>query len=221
LPGAIFIKNSVLSPYTSFLFNLFNYLLNNIGTCCFKPHDNLFAMKTAKLYSILLMVVCSVTGGFAPQGVIQGRIYNANNNEPVEFAIIAIYGTSIGSISDLDGNFLFTGLEPGYVKLRVSSVGFETYVSEAIEVTNARKVFMEIPNINHFAAQGASGGPVGIRKRLISGILSEHQILPLPLTDPWATIPPTLYLTGVLTFSSFFNCLNSPFYLNTTTTSLK
>jgi hypothetical protein len=87
----------------------------------------------------------SLTGVFAQQGVIQGRIYNANNNEPVQFATIAIYGTSIGSISDLDGNFLFTGLEPGYIELRVSSVGFESYVSEAIEVTNARKVFMEIP----------------------------------------------------------------------------
>ena len=81
------------------------------------------------------------------QGIIEGRVYNAKNNEPVEFATIAIFGTSIGSISDLDGNFLFTGLEPGYVELRVSSVGFETYVSEQIQVTNARKVFLEIPMV--------------------------------------------------------------------------
>jgi outer membrane receptor for ferrienterochelin and colicin len=79
------------------------------------------------------------------QGVIEGRVYNAKNNEPVEFATIALFGTTIGSISDLEGKFLFTGLEPGYVELRVSSVGFETYVSEAIQVTNAKKVFMDIP----------------------------------------------------------------------------
>jgi outer membrane receptor for ferrienterochelin and colicin len=58
---------------------------------------------------------------------------------------VAIYGTTIGSISDLDGNFLFTGLEPGYVELRVSSVGFESYISEAILVTNAKKVFLDVP----------------------------------------------------------------------------
>ena len=80
----------------------------------------------------------------AQQGQIGGRVYNANNNEPVEFASIAIYGTSIGTTSDLDGNFLFTGLEPGYVELYISSVGFETFVSEAIQVTNAKKVFLDV-----------------------------------------------------------------------------
>lgn len=81
----------------------------------------------------------------AQQGVIEGRVFNAKNNQPVEFATIAVFGTSIGSISDLDGKFLFTGLEPGFVELRVSSVGFETYISEKIQVTNAKKVFIEIP----------------------------------------------------------------------------
>jgi hypothetical protein len=100
-----------------------------------------------KMFKILLILLITLPAPalVAQQGVVQGRIYNAKNNEPVEFATIAIYGTAIGSISDLDGNFLFTGLEPGYIQLRVSSVGFETYVSEAIQVTNAKKVFIEIP----------------------------------------------------------------------------
>jgi hypothetical protein len=101
-------------------------------------------MKT-KTTLLILTAILPVTMLIGQQGVIQGRIFNTNNNEPVEFATVAIYGTSIGSISDLDGNFLFTGLEPGYVELRVTSVGFEPYVSEAIQITNAKKVYMEIP----------------------------------------------------------------------------
>jgi CarboxypepD_reg-like domain len=77
---------------------------------------------------ILIFFLLSFTVN-AQQGVLQGRIFNTKNNAPVEFATVAIYGTSIGSISDLDGNFLFTGLEPGYIELRVSSIGFETYIS--------------------------------------------------------------------------------------------
>jgi hypothetical protein len=79
------------------------------------------------------------------KGVLEGRIFNSKNNEPLEFATIAIYGTNIGSLSDLDGKFLFTGLKPGYVEIRASSIGYENYVSEPILVTNANKVFIDIP----------------------------------------------------------------------------
>lgn len=79
------------------------------------------------------------------KGIIEGRIYNAQNNEPVPFANIVIWGTNVGAVSDMDGNFLFTGVTPGFVELRVSSVGFEPYISEQILVTNAKKVFVEIP----------------------------------------------------------------------------
>ena len=103
-------------------------------------------MKPYNPFLILIFFLLPFTVS-AQQGVIQGRIFNTKNNAPVEFATVAIYGTTIGSISDLDGNFLFTGLEPGYVELRVSSVGFENYVSEAIQVTHAKKVFLDIPMV--------------------------------------------------------------------------
>ena len=78
-------------------------------------------------------------------GVIEGRIFNSSNNEPVPFANLIIYGTNIGSVSDLDGKFIFTGIKPGYIKIVASSVGFEQYVSEEFLVTNARTSFVEIP----------------------------------------------------------------------------
>ena len=96
-------------------------------------------------YIYLAFLLLLVYPSMAQRGIIEGRVYNAKNNQPIEFATIAVFGTTIGSISDLDGNFLFTGLEPGYVEIRVSSVGFETYISEEIQVTNAKKVFLEVP----------------------------------------------------------------------------
>jgi len=102
-------------------------------------------MKTIKIASLILLMLLQLGSLFSQQGKIQGRIYNVNNNKPVEFATVAIFGTAIGSTSDLDGNFFFTGLEPGYVELRISCVGFEAYVSEAILVTNAKRVFLEVP----------------------------------------------------------------------------
>lgn len=77
-------------------------------------------------------------------GSIQGKIVNKQNNEPVPFANIVIWGTNIGASSDFDGNFLFTGLQPGFVELRVFAIGFSLYISSSIQVTNARTAFIEI-----------------------------------------------------------------------------
>jgi hypothetical protein len=81
----------------------------------------------------------------AQTGTIRGRVFNEKSNEPLPFTNIIIFGTSIGSTSDLDGNFVFTGITPGFIKLAATSVGFEPHVSEEFQVTNSKTVFIEIP----------------------------------------------------------------------------
>jgi hypothetical protein len=106
-------------------------------------------MKAFKLQVIIILfILFSPSEIFSQEegrGFIEGRIFNATTNEPVSFASIIILGTNIGSVSDLDGRFIFTGIKPGYVELKASSVGFKQYVSEPILVTNANKVNIEIP----------------------------------------------------------------------------
>ena len=60
------------------------------------------------IFLILLTVLILV----AQKGQIEGRIFNASNNQPLAFANIIVTGTNIGSTSDLDGKFMFTGIEP-------------------------------------------------------------------------------------------------------------
>lgn len=103
-------------------------------------------MKKATILLLLIFTSASHSPAQeAGQGIIEGRIYDANTSEPIPFTNIIIWGTNIGTTSDLDGRFLFTGIAPGYVELRASSVGFEPYVSEQILVTNASRVTVEIP----------------------------------------------------------------------------
>lgn len=95
-------------------------------------------------YKILLLLVLNPFWAFGQTGSIEGRVYNSKNNEPLPFVNIVIFGTQIGSTSDLDGKFLFKGIKPGYIKLEATSVGFEKFVSIDFLVTNSKPAFIEI-----------------------------------------------------------------------------
>ncbi|MFN3556179.1 MAG: TonB-dependent receptor [Bacteroidales bacterium] len=98
--------------------------------------------KTILLAGILLLMGLSLTQ--AQNGTIRGRVFNEKNNEPLPFTNIIIEGTNIGSTTDLDGNFIFAGLQPGFVRLRVSAVGFEERVTEDFQVSNVRVATIDI-----------------------------------------------------------------------------
>src|SRR6056297_4136452 len=103
-------------------------------------------MRYLQLFTLFFIMIPGIISGQQKNnGEIQGRVFNSKNNEPVPFANVVIFQTTIGSASNFDGEFLFTGIKPGFVRLQVSAVGFKTYISEEIMVTNAKKVNINIP----------------------------------------------------------------------------
>jgi len=77
-------------------------------------------------------------------GELRGKVIDAENNDPVPFANIVVEGTQIGSTSDMDGNFIITGLMPGFIKLRVSFIGYKTQLSQDILLSNNNVPYIEI-----------------------------------------------------------------------------
>ena len=80
----------------------------------------------------------------AQTGEVRGVINDAANNDPIPFANIIVDGTTIGSTSDLDGNFIITGLKPGYINLKVSYVGYQTKITSYVLISNSNIPFIEI-----------------------------------------------------------------------------
>ena len=80
---------------------------------------------------------------FAQTGIVKGRVYNQKNNEPLEFATVQIQGTTIGTTTDLDGNYEISG-PPGFVRLMVSYVGFETTLSAEVHIQGNQTAFIDI-----------------------------------------------------------------------------
>jgi hypothetical protein len=100
-----------------------------------------------RILLFIYITLLSVSEIFAQQnsGIIKGRVYNAKTNEGVPFATVQVWGTTIGAVTDFDGNFIFTGIKPGFAELRVSSLGFKPFISSAVMVTNSNQVNIEIP----------------------------------------------------------------------------
>ncbi|TAJ13179.1 carboxypeptidase-like regulatory domain-containing protein [Marinilabiliaceae bacterium JC017] len=80
-----------------------------------------------KLYLITLSIsVFSSLPGMAQEMNLSGKIIDASNNEPVEFANLGVVGTFLGTASDLDGNFSLE-IDEMYVDftIRISAVGYQ------------------------------------------------------------------------------------------------
>lgn len=100
------------------------------------------------LVSFLLLSSLAIFGQNHPEkAAIKGRVFDVNNNQPLPFTNIVIFGTTIGTVSDIEGKFQFENIHPGFVKLAASSVGYETYVSEELMLTNNKIITVEIPMV--------------------------------------------------------------------------
>ncbi len=93
---------------------------------------------------IILLAVLFPAISFSQKGSIRGQIVNKRNNQPIEFAGIQIQGTTIGTTSEEDGTFFLSDVAPGFVRLIVSFLGFETTVSTEIQVQGNQTTFVDV-----------------------------------------------------------------------------
>jgi hypothetical protein len=91
-------------------------------------------------FTLLFLSVIS----FSQNAVIRGKILDATDNSPLPFVNVIITGTTTGVVTDNDGNFILSGLKPGYVSLTASFIGYETTVSRDVLVSNAKVAYVEI-----------------------------------------------------------------------------
>lgn len=97
-----------------------------------------------RFFSILLFLFSLIASANAQTGIIKGRISNKINNEAVGFANIAIPNTSKGASSDIDGNFVIEGLEPGLYNVSASFLGFKDVTLYEIQVSTAKPAIVNI-----------------------------------------------------------------------------
>jgi hypothetical protein len=73
---------------------------------------------------LTILIALFVTSLSFGQGVLKGKVTSNENNAPLIGASIFVDGTTIGTITDLDGMFELKNVPTGFQKINVSYVGF-------------------------------------------------------------------------------------------------
>ena len=84
------------------------------------------------LISVLLLFISVYST--AQTGTLRGKIIDGDTGEELIGATVMIIGTSIGSASDLDGNFTISNLDPGTYSFTCQFISFEPVTIQDIEI---------------------------------------------------------------------------------------
>ncbi len=118
------------------------------------------------LSAFLVLFIVSVT--WAQTNVIKGKIFNAENNEAVEFANVGIENTYLGTASNAKGEFILE-IAPRFAEytVNVSAVGFKTKKILLLEWLNQKEIAIHLTPVNY----GLSAVDVKADSKIAYGII--------------------------------------------------
>ena len=64
---------------------------------------------------------------------------------PLSFVPFPLKEPPSVSTTDLDGNYIFTGIEPGFVRVKSAILGYQSAISAEIQVRGNQTVYVDIP----------------------------------------------------------------------------
>jgi hypothetical protein len=101
-------------------------------------------MHRTLIILILSFTIFTSIFGVEPKGSIKGKVLNIVNKDVLVGANIIIKGTSLGSTTDMNGEFSITNIPAGSYSLECRYLGFETMIKTEIQVKPDRITFTEI-----------------------------------------------------------------------------
>ncbi len=112
-----------------------------------------------KLYFLFVMTLMT----FAMQAQITGTVVDADSNDPLIGASVLVKGTSVGTITDVDGSFSINAESSKNCKLEVGYLGYQTTLIDVVGCEG------DVGNI--LIRQGVSG----LEEVVITGVLDIVQ----------------------------------------------
>jgi hypothetical protein len=93
-------------------------------------------MRRKSIFFLFFLFV-GVQFAFA-QGKIAGRVTDNATGDPLIGVNVSINGTTQGTSTDIDGNYIILNVRPGEYELKFSYIGFSTQVVAGIQVATGQ-----------------------------------------------------------------------------------
>ncbi len=92
--------------------------------------------RKALLFAVIFIgLIFTASSLFAAStGKIKGVITDESTKEPIPGVSVAIVGTKLGGVTDLDGKFLIMLVPPGTYTLKITTVSYSTVEVDGLEV---------------------------------------------------------------------------------------
>lgn len=100
-------------------------------------------LKYKLLLLALLLLVPVVAEAQQTTTAVQGRVRDAETNEPIPFVQIVFEGTTIGTETDMDGKFTISNTQ-GLTKLQFRMMGYEAQTFKAVQGKTKKRVTVKM-----------------------------------------------------------------------------
>lgn len=99
--------------------------------------------------SLILLCAIFIFNGVYSQNITQavrGKVFDHSTNETLPGATIVVLNTNpiIGTISDVDGNFILKNVPVGRQNIQISMVGYTTYIENELMISTGKEKVLEI-----------------------------------------------------------------------------
>ena len=127
----------------------------------FKPHT------MQRFFYLLLFVVLPVAAAQAQEGILSGKVTDAKTGEPLIGATITLQPSSLGGVTDFDGNFQIP-VAPGTYDLVARYTGYKNYGLSGVTVSSGKAAELFI------ALQSSAGH--ALNEVVVRGALKKDNI---------------------------------------------
>ncbi|MFW5877593.1 MAG: carboxypeptidase-like regulatory domain-containing protein, partial [bacterium] len=105
-----------------------------------------------KLLICFLSLFLPLLSSFSQTGMIRGKILDKETGEALIGVNVIVKDSYNGTITDFEGNFSLSGIQPGKADLQISYVSYATKIIRDIEIkegeVNVLNIFMEPATID-------------------------------------------------------------------------